>query len=201
MTTPGAQRDEHETDPDEPTGGRAGLWVALAAGILILLAGGVYVAHVVQEARRTRQRVRAADTRPAAERHAPPETSPPRPTQSALMEVRLELRQLGAALQIYAIRHDGAYPRSLDALAEEGHVADGDLFTDPAGERYAYVPGLTGDSPPTTVLAYGRRAYEGGRTVALRVDGTVRTYDSVKALNAAIAGAGDTRPAGTRPDP
>ncbi len=201
MSERNEQSGRGDASPDAPTGGRAGLWIALAAGIVILLAGGVYVAHVLRQAMRTRQQARAADTRAATESDAPPDTLPARPTESALREARLDLRQIGAALQIYALAHNGAYPPSLATLEEEGRVADPGLLTGPAGERYAYVPGLTQQSAPTAVLAYGRRTYEGGRAVALRVDGTVRTYDSVDDLNAAIARAGETRLVETQPAP
>ncbi len=107
-----------------------------------------------------------------------------------------ELSMMAKACHVYAARHDGAFPPSLDTLVEQELLTLGK----PALTTYAYVKGLTTNAPPTSVLAYDRAALEGGanRVRVLLVPGRCE-WQSPSELKAALeATAQHAKPAATK---
>jgi hypothetical protein len=104
-------------------------------------------------------------------------------------QCQLHLRRLGVELALYASEHEDRFPESLEELREVllSRAADGALPGDSRWFRcpgrplsaeigYEYVPGLTLNSPPGTIVCYDRTGnHRRGRNV-LFVNGRVRWF-------------------------
>jgi hypothetical protein len=79
------------------------------------------------------------------------------------------LRQIGIALEAYALQNDERHPDSLDELIATGFAAEASLARCPAtGEPYGFVRGLRPGVPGDWVVAFDRAgAHRGGRSVLL----------------------------------
>lgn len=107
----------------------------------------------------------------------------------ALAEARGRLEQLGYALRIYGIQHNGKFPPSLEALKAEPSTPE-NLNLRSAGEgdqSLEYITGLNDKTPPTTILAYDPATYKDGRAVALLANGRVEVFASAAALQERLA--------------
>ncbi len=95
------------------------------------------------------------------------------------------LRQVGLALLMYAMDHDGAFPERLDVLAARGYIATSDHRGALTGEgALAYVgSGMRED--PRDLVAYGRWVTWDNHVNALFGDGSVRLvpFEQVEALS------------------
>jgi len=80
------------------------------------------------------------------------------------------LKQIGIALHVYAMDHDGEFPDSLSLLVPR-YVSDPSIFVCPDARangipgtlHYGYVSGLSESMPPTFVLAYDEVRNHGGQ--------------------------------------
>lgn len=107
-----------------------------------------------------------------------------------------ELVMIAKACHVYAARHDGAFPPSLDTLVDRELLKLGK----PVLGKYAYVSGLTATAPPTCVLAYDKTASEAGkkRVRVLRVPGRCEWLGPDELKAALEATAKHAKPAATK---
>jgi prepilin-type processing-associated H-X9-DG protein len=109
--------------------------------------------------------------------------------KTAFEQCQLNLKRIGIELTLYAADHEGRFPQSLEELrdlvaartAESDLPPDGQWFRCPArplaaGIGYEYVPGLTLDSPPQTIICYDREGNHHKERNVLFVDGRVRSF-------------------------
>lgn len=92
------------------------------------------------------------------------------------------MREIGLALYIYAIEHEGKFPPRLKDLYDEQYIADEELMDCPASEEqgtpespdYIYKAGLTVESNSVDVLLAdkSKNHVHGGKNV-MYVNGTV----------------------------
>jgi len=86
---------------------------------------------------------------------------------------RSNLLAVGAALREYASHSGGALPPSLGQLRPDYIDSDRMFICPMDGSTYAYVPGLTLDDSPTTVVVYEEELSHVDVRSVLHLDGTV----------------------------